>query len=230
MRPHRHPSRRLPAALLTAGLAAGLVTTLAPLAAPSPAGAQERRKPPACSEVAGFGELDFWVGEWDVYEKGELAGHNRIEKILDGCAVLEHWSSEGGGDGKSLFYYLPEEDTWKQVWVTGFAAMPGGIKEKALVERLPGGGLRFQGRVPRPGGRSVLDRTTLTPLPEGRVRQVIEISGDEGETWESGWDAVYVPAGSPAPTAPAAPAAEDDSSEPGDTQPGTSSQVEESEG
>ncbi len=35
------------------------------------------------------------------------------------------------------------------------------------------------------GGRSsYLDRTTLTPEPDGRVRQVIEISVDGRATWE----------------------------------------------
>jgi hypothetical protein len=37
----------------------------------------------------------------------------------------------------------------------------------------------------------VLDRTTLTPLSDGRVRQVIEISRDHGTTWQTGFDAYY---------------------------------------
>jgi hypothetical protein len=39
----------------------------------------------------------------------------------------------------------------------------------------------------------MLDRTTLTPLGNGRVRQVIETSRDGGKTWRVGFDAVYVP-------------------------------------
>jgi hypothetical protein len=41
----------------------------------------------------------------------------------------------------------------------------------------------------------VLDRTTLTPLADGRVRQVIERSSDGGTTWTTGFDAMYVRAG-----------------------------------
>ena len=73
--------------------------------------------------------------------------------------------------------------------------MPGGLKEKELIESLPGGAIRFQGTIPLPDGRSYLDRTTLTPERDGRVRQVIEISVDGGATWEVRFDAMYVPRG-----------------------------------
>lgn len=206
-----------------------LTPVLASSIAPVPATAQDSAAsgPPACSEVAGFARLDFWLGEWDVYAGDRRVGTNRVEKILDGCAVMEHWLSAVGGEGKSLFYYLPREEVWKQVWVTGRATGLGGVKEKTLVEELPGGALRFQGRIPLPeGSESFLDRTTLTPLPGGRVRQVIETSGDEGATWALRWDAVYVPAGAPAPTADSSSDPETEpSSEPEATQPGTSSQV-----
>lgn len=69
---------------------------------------------------------------------------------------------------------------------------PGGVKEKVLIETFDDGGIRFQGEIPLPDGRKYLDRTTLTPLTEGRVRQHIEISKD-GKSWESGFDAIYVP-------------------------------------
>jgi hypothetical protein len=50
--------------------------------------------------------------------------------------------------------------------------------------------VRFVGELPQPGGGTVLDRTTLTPLPDGRIRQVIEQSKDGGKTWHS-WEGVY---------------------------------------
>jgi hypothetical protein len=132
-----------------------------------------------------------------VYVDDTRVGTNRIEKVLDGCAVVERWTGTGGGEGRSLFWYVPATDTWKQVWVTARAAAPGGVKEKALVEDLPDGGLRFQGEIPLPGGGSYLDRTTLTPLAEGRVRQVIETSSDGGRSWETRFDAEYVPTSAP---------------------------------
>lgn len=41
------------------------------------------------------------------------------------------------------------------------------------------------------GGRRCLDRTTLTPLPGGGLRQVIEISTDQGATWQTTFVAEY---------------------------------------
>lgn len=148
-------------------------------------------QPASCAEVEGFSSLDFWLGAWDVYVGEKLVGHNRIEKILDGCAVMEHWTAAGGGEGKSLFYYLPATDTWKQVWVTGRATAPGGVKEKTLVGVLEGGALRFQGEIALANGGSYLDRTTLTPLPGGEVRQLIEVSRDGGQSWKPVFDATY---------------------------------------
>jgi hypothetical protein len=56
----------------------------------------------------------------------------------------------------------------------------------------PAGSIRFQGVIPLKAGGKLLDRTTLTPLPDSRVRQVIEQSRDGGVTWQTGYDAYYV--------------------------------------
>ena len=90
-------------------------------------------------------------------------------------------------EGKSLFYYQPATKLWKEVWVTD----AGPIKEKALIAQTQDGGLRFQGEILHPDGKSHLDRTTLTPLPGDRVHQVIEISRDDGKTWKTVFDAEY---------------------------------------
>ena len=68
----------------------------------------------------------------------------------------------------------------------------GGTKEKTLIEELDNGAVVFQGEIMNPNGTSYLDRTTLSPLPDGRVRQVIETSRDNGKTWMVGFDAFYV--------------------------------------
>ncbi|HSJ63170.1 MAG TPA: hypothetical protein VK922_04595 [Gemmatimonadaceae bacterium] len=149
------------------------------------------QEPARCDDVAGFHRLDFWVGEWDVKVNGALAGTNTIEKILDGCAILEHWRGAGGQEGMSLFYFDRATDTWKQVWVTQTATAPGGVKEKTMIAPLPDGAVRFQGKIALSGGRHYLDRTTLSRLPDGRVRQVIATSIDDGATWRTQFDAIY---------------------------------------
>lgn len=148
-----------------------------------------------CGGAEGFDRLDFWVGEWEVFAGERQVGTNRIAKILNGCAVTEEWTSAQGGQGRSLFYYLPRSGEWKQVWVTNTATRTGGVKEKTLVEVLDDGALHFLGRVLDDADVQWYDRTTLTPLPGGDVRQVIEISRD-GETWETIFDATYVRRGS----------------------------------
>ena len=133
--------------------------------------------------------LDFWLGNWEVFTAaGPKDGENHIEKLLGGFAVLENWTELDGREGKSWFYYHSPEKRWKQVWVTD----GGSVKEKIQVDGAPAGSVRFRGEIFRKDGRKVLDQTTLTPLPDGRVRQVIEQSTDGGKTWRTGYDALYV--------------------------------------
>jgi hypothetical protein len=160
-----------------------------------PVASDAQQTPPPCADVDGFSTVDFWVGEWVVVVGEDTVGQNTIEKVLDGCAVTERWRSAAGGEGRSLFYYIPATGTWEQVWVTSQATAPGGVKEKTLVERYEDGGVRFQGEIAQPDGGTYLDRTTLRPMHGGRVHQHIEISTDGGESWRTTFDAVYLPAG-----------------------------------
>jgi hypothetical protein len=133
-------------------------------------------------------ELDFWLGDWTVFDAhGTRVGTNRIDRVLGGAALVENWRDADGSEGKSWFYFSVAENRWKQVWVTdgGFS------KEKSLVEHRADGGVRFRGEIALPDGRRILDRTTLTRAADGTVRQVIEQSTDGGQTWKVGFDAVY---------------------------------------
>jgi len=131
--------------------------------------------------------LDFWLGAWTVRDRltGERAGENVVDRVLDGYAILEHWRSAGGIDGKSLFFWDRSVETWRQVWVSR-----GDVKEKSLVDAAPGRA-RFEG-VAHVDGRTIPDRTTLTALDDGSVAQLIEHSLDRGGTWTPSFDAIYV--------------------------------------
>lgn len=172
------------------GLAVAMLSGLLSL----PAGAAPQQGPPVapCAEDAEYRTLDFWVGSWDVFAASKRVGTNRIERILGGCALRELWTGADGRKGESLFYYVKATKQWKQVWVTESASAPGGVKEKRLVRGAAGGEVLFQGEIPLAGGGSYLDRTALTPRPDGKVRQLIEISKDGGTTWEPVFDALYV--------------------------------------
>lgn len=149
-------------------------------------------EPQSCVHNKPYGLLDFWLGDWDVYVGDNLVGRNTIEKTMKGCAVLEHWQSIDGGRGTSLFY-VDGQRSWKQVWVTEYGTMPGGVKEKTHKPLADPRQVRFQGRVYAEDNKSYLDRTTLTDLGNGRVRQIIEVSMDEGTSWRPVFDAVYRP-------------------------------------
>ena len=124
--------------------------------------------------------------------KTAIDGTDRVEQILGGCAVLEHWVGTSAGDvGESFFYFVPASHRWKQIWTTPHAAMLGGLKEKELIAVYPDRGVRFQGNLATPSGATVMDRTTLTPLSDGTVHQVIEVSRDGGRTWVVSYDAIY---------------------------------------
>ena len=154
----------------------------------------QEETPPGCDEVEVYRALDFWVGEWDVYIDNRLVGQNLIEKTLDGCAIFEHWRASDGGEGKSLFF-VDYDGHWAQIWVSQWAMTPGGVKEKVMVDDPPDGSVRFQGVVRHPEAGAWLDRTTLTPAEDGSVRQLIEISRDNGSTWSPTFDAIYRPTG-----------------------------------
>ena len=74
------------------------LATVAP-AAPSLLAAQETAPaaaPKACAAPE-HRQFDFWIGEWEVTTpNGAPAGRNRIESILDGCALRESWTGAKG--------------------------------------------------------------------------------------------------------------------------------------
>src|SRR4051794_2171723 len=92
--------------------------------------------PSGCRSDSNARALDFWVGEWTVRESGkaQVDGVDRIELILDGCALLEHWVGTSADDrGESFFYFVPGVHRWKQIWTTPHAGTLGGLKEKEMV-------------------------------------------------------------------------------------------------
>jgi hypothetical protein len=56
-----------------------------PAAAPAPCTSEKHR------------QFDFWVGEWDVTENGQPAGHNKIVLVHGNCALNENWTSARSG-------------------------------------------------------------------------------------------------------------------------------------
>jgi hypothetical protein len=143
--------------------------------------------PPPCSAAA-YRQFDFWLGLWHVRNhEGEFAGVNRIEAIDHGCALRETWSSGGGRyTGTSLNWYGPD-GRWHQTWVDSSGQqleLRGGLEGAAMV---------LEGQTPAadPKRPPVRQRISWQQLDADRVRQVWELSADEGKFWTTAFDGVY---------------------------------------
>lgn len=130
-------------------------------------------------------QFDFWIGEWTVETtSGQQAGASKVERILNGCALLENWS--GGGDGKSLNIYNASKKLWQQFWVDS----GGDVHEYS--GGLVNGEMRFEGPASDRAGNRTMRRMTFTRLDGGRVRQRGEVSPD-GKDWTVEYELIYVP-------------------------------------
>lgn len=138
--------------------------------------------------------LDFWVGEWAVYDDDRVrVGTSRVAKTPDGCALVETWTGTLGDGGRSLTYYHERTGRWKQVWIGDSG---GVVEQEGVVE---GGTLRLHGETLRPDGTRTLNRLTLAPAPAGRLRQRAEMSQDGGRTWTVQFDFTGVRVGQEVP-------------------------------
>ncbi|HJW94976.1 MAG TPA: aspartyl protease family protein, partial [Thermoanaerobaculia bacterium] len=131
-----------------------------------------------CMYNAEARQFDFWVGEWDAYGQGRKAGTSVIQRISNGCGILENWTNAvGGGGGKSINFYDPNAGKWFQYWI-GADGNP---------HRFSGtyrdGAMRFDGES--------LTRLTLFNIDSNTVRQLSERS-DDGKNWSVVYDFKYV--------------------------------------
>ena len=140
--------------------------------------------PPAC-QATEFSQFDFWIGEWEVLgPKGNRAGTNSISRTHGGCVVLEQWTNAAGGTGSSFNIYTPATRRWHQIWVDSGGSLlqlEGEFRDGSM--RMQGMGLTAKG--------AMLNRITWTPHANGTVRQLWEISTDEGKTWQTSFDGSY---------------------------------------
>ena len=140
-----------------------------------------------CEGDAHSREFDFWVGEWDVFNRGSetKVGTSRIEKTLDGCLLIENWSGTVGDTGKSFNTVNPGTGHWQQYWVAsnGTVTLYDGDIEN--------GEMRFMGTVHARGAGPTAVRLTFTPLPDGSVRQHGEKLGADKHEWVTTYDFVY---------------------------------------
>jgi hypothetical protein len=131
-------------------------------------------------------QFDFWIGRYDVTDKGKVIATSVIEGFAGGCAILENYTQLDGYSGKSINFYDAATQRWRQQWADSM----GNSSEWS--GELRGGAMRFDGEAHRADGKKMVRNMTFTPLPGGNVRQASDVSRDGGRTWEPGYDFVYV--------------------------------------
>lgn len=170
--------------MITTALA--LIWALAAPAGKSPQAAPAPAARPNCS-AANHRELDFWVGEWEVFDtaQGYRVGGSRVERIMGGCGIRESYDSPeapgGPYSGTSYSGYDRKDGRWHQMYVDvngNVTWYTGGLESKTMVLNAPG----------RAGA---LQRMTYSPLGDGAVRQTGFTSTDGGRTWVAGYDYTY---------------------------------------
>jgi len=147
------------------------------------------KKLPSQCDTPAHHEFDFWVGDWTVLVKSRTApdrdewtqatGSNHVTSILNGCAVEERFTAQGGPvgtwTGRSHSVYVAAQKRWRQTWVDdsgNYIALTGGVQDGEMV--LVG--------EPRPNGRVM--RMVYGAIAGDRFTWRWEASTDGQKTWQ----------------------------------------------
>lgn len=146
-----------------------------------------------CGADPVYRKFDFWIGEWEAFGvKGKKAGDSKISLILDSCIILEEWTSTGIAQGliykgKSFNTYNAVTHQWQQTWVDNAGGSLEYLEGKAEDDKII-----FQTK-PFPFSKDTIAIRKLSFFNLGinKVRQLGEISKDNGSSWVVEYDLEY---------------------------------------
>ena len=140
-----------------------------------------------CAYRPEYRQLDFWIGEWDVFPTGGQgqAGSSSIQLILDRCIIFENWTGTNGYTGKSFNLFDSTTGKWEQIWVDS----RGGIIK--FEGQLKDGVLHYYADAPGPNGEPGQRHLQFIPQGPNQVRQFSQRTGDGGKTWQVEYDLTY---------------------------------------
>jgi hypothetical protein len=167
-----------------------LICLLLPLLAFMSGQALQAQRP--CSD-SNYRYFDFWLGEWEAFGlNGQKAGDSRISAILDSCVILEEWTSASTQQGlryagKSYNTYNKMTRQWQQTWVDNVGGSTAFLKGKAE----PGKIIFETHPFPFRPDSMAIRRLSFFRLSKDKVRQLGEISKDDGRTWIREYDLEY---------------------------------------
>jgi ketosteroid isomerase-like protein len=148
-----------------------------------------------CS-AAEYHQFDFWVGDWDAFDldaKNAKVAHNRVDRILDGCVLLEDYRGENGSHGESFSIYDSNRKVWHQSWVTNHGVL------LTIEGKMQNGEMVLTGS-DHADGKERLVRGVWKPEADG-VRETAVRSTDGGKTWNPWFDLMFRPAAKSASSA-----------------------------
>lgn len=132
-----------------------------------------------------YREFDFWVGDWTVTSSGQSVGDSKIERLADGCIIMENYYQNDGYSGKSINFFDPVLKQWRQTWADSaghMAEFAGEYHDNALW---------YMGHWHRYNGTKGVTRMTFFNLDADHVRQLGEETKDDGQTWNTTFDFLY---------------------------------------
>ncbi|MBL7871218.1 MAG: hypothetical protein JNM78_06380 [Cyclobacteriaceae bacterium] len=131
-------------------------------------------------------QFDFWIGEWEVKStSGQQAGSSSIQLILGECVIYENWTSAPPQNyaGKSFNLYNASTGKWMQTWVDDKGAViefiDGEYKDHKFVF------------FTKPDTQNQITRLTFFHMEPNLVRQLFEVTTDDGKTWNTTTDLYY---------------------------------------
>lgn len=165
------------------------ILVLASTGCASQAGVQAGPPGKGCTDPV-YRQLDFKVGEFEVTGiGGKPAGLSKVEPVLGGCLLVEHWRGAITGYGRAHMFYDKSDQLWRMVYVT----------DEGATLHLSG---KFQGDTLILTGENDMNsmvglhRMSFSPLPDGGNRQFWELSTDKGATWQVIHEGTYKRVGS----------------------------------
>ena len=144
--------------------------------------AQSKAPQPSCKDRPEFRQLDFWVGEWEVFNKDQKLADTTIQPVLKDCALEEVWKGTRGSDGRGLSTYNARTKKWEYFWISANGTTSHFIGE------LMGTEMRYSLDQVQPDGKIRVRHWSLFNLPDGRVREFSVGSDDGGKTWTTEYD------------------------------------------
>jgi hypothetical protein len=145
----------------------------------------ETQKEPPCSSPEA-NQFDFWVGEWDLTWGENGKGSNSIEKIMNGCVILENFDGTPSMElkGMSVSTFSKQLRKWQQTWVDnsgGYLDFIGGFQDGKMI----------LSREFVKDDKKLMQRMVWYNISENELDWNWERSNDSGQTWKVLWNIHY---------------------------------------